>query len=102
MLFHVTMTHTVDECPGYNHEKMPEMLAAVEKMEALGKELNIKAHFVVNGAPEHVSYALLEADNPFAMAQYLAQVPIRQDFKVTPVVYLHDVMESVKSMMAQG
>ncbi len=45
MLFHITMTHTVEDCPGYNREKMPEVMAAFEKREALAKELNIKCHF---------------------------------------------------------
>ena len=64
MLFHLTMTHTVDECPGYNPDKMPELLAALENMDALGKEMNVKAHFVVNGAPEHVAYASLRPTAP--------------------------------------
>ena len=102
MLFHIAMTHTVDECPGYNHDKMPELLAAGAKMEELGKKLNVKVHFLVNGMPEHVSYALVEADSPTSVAFFLADIPLRQDFKVTPVVHMHEAMDAAKAMMAQG
>ena len=30
MLFHITATHTEDNCPGYNRELMPPMLDAIE------------------------------------------------------------------------
>ncbi len=31
MLFHVTATHTEDNCPGYHPEQMPAVLEAAEK-----------------------------------------------------------------------
>ena len=102
MLFHLTMTHSVDECPGYNREKMPELLSALENLEARGKDMNIKTHFVVNAAPEHVVYALVEADDSYALARYLVEVPLKQDFKVTPVAHMHDVLATARAMMAQG
>ena len=40
MLFHVIMTHTADDCPGYNLEKMPELVATMGKMEDIAKEMN--------------------------------------------------------------
>ena len=93
MLFHVTMTHTVDECPGYNHEKLPAMGKAMAGMEARAKELNVKTLFVVNAAPEHVSYGLFEADDAYSLAQLLTDVPLRQDFKVNAVEYMEDIMK---------
>ncbi|MCH9036782.1 MAG: hypothetical protein IH860_05640 [Chloroflexi bacterium] len=102
MLFHVTMTHSVDECPGYNREKIPEFVSASEKMDEMAKQFNIKVHFMVNGLPEHVVFALLEADSPLTLAPFLASVPLKQDFKVTPVVHEHEVIELAKSMMGQG
>ena len=61
----------------------------------------VKAHFALNGAPEHVYYALLEADSPFVMARWVDQFPVRQDFKETPVVHMQEVAESIKAMLAQ-
>ncbi len=45
MLFHVTMTHTEENCAIYHREMMPGVLEAFENLEALGKELNVKLHY---------------------------------------------------------
>ena len=58
-----------ENCPGYHRERMPAILEAAEKMEDLAKELNVKVHFVLNAAPEHDFYVLLEADGPFSVAR---------------------------------
>ncbi len=39
MLFHVTATHTVDDCPGYHHEKMPAILEGAENNYSLANFL---------------------------------------------------------------
>jgi muconolactone delta-isomerase len=102
MLFHVTMTHTADDCPGYNPDKMKDMVAASEKMEGLAKQWNVKVLFYVNGFPEHVAFALLEADSPLAVTQFVHGIPFKQDFKVTPVMHVQEVMAMMKAAMAQG
>ena len=99
MLFHVTMTHTVDDCPGYNPEKMPEVLASFEKVDAVAKELTIKVHFYVEAAPEHVAYALLETDNQSSILGFLTASPMRQDFKITPVMQVQDIVAFSREMM---
>ncbi len=101
MLFHVTMTHTPEDCPAYNKEMMPDLIASVDKIDAVGKELNVKAHLLLWGAPEHVAYAILEADSPGAVTRYLNTIAIKQDFKVTPVQRLQEVMEMAKAMIAK-
>ena len=55
MLYHVTMTHTEDNCPGYHRERMPGVLEAFENLEALTKELNLNLHSFVWCPPDHVS-----------------------------------------------
>lgn len=86
MLFHVTATHTEDNCPAYASESARgDIAAAIEKLEALGKELNVKPHFRVSGAPDHVSFMLLEADDLSVVGRYLMSVPLRQSFRITPV-----------------
>ena len=40
MLFHITATHTTENCPGYHRERMPEVIAAMENLETLAKELD--------------------------------------------------------------
>ena len=85
MLFHVTATHVPDDGPGYNREVMPSMVEAIEKSDALASELGIKIHFMVNGAPEHVTYALLETEDSSRIAFWTSSFPFKQDFKITVV-----------------
>ena len=101
MLFHVTMTHTTEDCPGYNREKMPEFVAAWEKLDTIAKELNVKVHFSVNEAPGHVSYALLEAESHSSIFGYLSAIPIRQNFNISPVMHERDLIAFAKTMMKQ-
>ena len=54
MLFHVTMSHTVDNCPIYQKEMFPKVIEAAEGLEGLAKELNVKIHFLRASAPEHI------------------------------------------------
>lgn len=97
MLFHVLMTHTADNCPAYHPEKMPALVASLENLGALGKELNVKAHEVLWGAPEHVAYAVVEAESLGSLGRYLNSIALTQDFKITPVSNVSDVIAFVKA-----
>jgi hypothetical protein len=100
MLVHVTMTHTADNCPAYHTERMPEVIASMENLEEVGKKLNVKAHSLLWGAPDHVAFAVLEADSLVAIGRYLNSIAILQDFKITPVEHVSDVVELGKAAMA--
>ena len=100
MLFHLTITHSVEDCPGYNPERMPEVLESIENFESNLAAMNIKCHFWADGLPEHVAYALVEADGPLDLAQFAKLIPYRADFKVTSVVHLQEVAGMIRSMMA--
>ncbi len=102
MLFHVTMTHTADNCPAYHTERMPDALASFENLEEIGKELHIKAHALLWGAPDHIAFAILEADSLSALGRYLNSIAIHQEFKVTPVQNLKDVVEFGKAAIARA
>ena len=101
MLFHMTATHTADNCPGYNHERMPAVIEAIESSDARAKELGIKVHFMVNAAPKHVIYALLEAENVGAIALWGNSFPINQDFDINPVQAEADLAAMARDMMAR-
>lgn len=101
MLVHVTMTHTPDNCPAYHAEMMPAMIDSLEKLEQLGKDLHVKAHALLWGAPDHVAYAVLEADNLGAIARYLNSVAIVQEFKITPVQNVSEIIQFGKEAMAR-
>lgn len=102
MLFHVTMTHNAEDCPAYHTEKMPDLLASLERLEAVGKELNVKAHTLLWGAPEHVAFAVLEAESLGAIARYLNSIALTQDFTITPVQSVAALVEFGKQAMARA
>jgi hypothetical protein len=102
MLFHVTMTHTADNCPAYHTDRMPAVLDSFENLERLGKELHVKAHTLLWGAPDHVAFAVLEADSLRAIGRYLNSIAIAQEFKITPVQNLSEVVEFGKAAIAQA
>ena len=101
MLFHVTMTHSEDNCPAYDHERMTIFVAQSDKLDGLAKELKITVHSLLWGAPDHVAYALIEADSLGAVGRYVMSMPIRQAFKVTPVQHLKDVIGLVKALQSK-
>ena len=102
MLFHVTMTHSVDNCPAYHTEKMPDMLTSLEKLDEVGEKLNVKAHVLLWGAPEHVAFAVLEADSYGAVGRYLTSIALTQEFVITPVQNVSEMIEFGKEAMARA
>ena len=102
MLFHVTATHTEDNCPGYHREKMPEVIEAFENLETVAKELNVKTHSFVWCPTDHVAFVLLEADSLDAVSRYLFSIPMPQATKVVPVEPIQDLVAMAKAMAAQA
>ena len=101
MLFHITATHTSDNCPGYNPEMMPGVVDSIEKSDSVASELGIKVHFMVNGAPEHVTYALVETDDSSRIALWTTSFPFKQDFKIVPVRREADLAAMAREFMAR-
>jgi hypothetical protein len=104
------MTHTEDNCPGYQREKMPEVLKAFKDLEARGKELNVKQHYfvwcppnhVVWCPPNHVGFMLVEADSLNAVSRYIFSIPMRQDAQIVPVEHFQDTMAMAQKLMEQS
>lgn len=90
------MPHTSDDSPGYYLDKMPELNAASDNIDKIAEELNVKVHFYLDGAPEHVSYILLDAESLISVVGFVNATPFKQDFKVTAVSHLKDFMEFAK------
>ena len=99
MLFHITATHTEDNCPGYNQDLMPGVVEALENAETLAGALGIKIHSMLSGAPEHVTFPVLETDNSAVLARFTSSFPFKQDFKITPVVPERELIELAKRLM---
>jgi hypothetical protein len=97
MLFHITMTHTEDNCAVYHREIMPGVLEAFENLEALGEELNVKLHYFTMCAPDHVAYVLLEADALSAVSRYVFSIPMQQKITIVPVEHLQDTIAMARA-----
>lgn len=102
MLFHVTMTHTEDNCAVYHSEMMPGVLEAFENLEALGEELDVKLHYWTWCSPSHVAFVLLEADTLSAVSRYVFSIPMPQDIDIVPVEHLDDTMAMAKAAAARA
>ena len=101
MLFHVTMTHTPDNCPAYlSPEEQKKFFADVEKGEEVAKEMNIKIHFMVGGIG-HTMYALVEADDFNAMNSFFSGFPFKQDYQIEPVGHAKDMIAAFKAELAK-
>jgi len=102
MLVHVTMTHSADNCPAYEKEKaLPAFIGWGDKMATTAAEMRVKVLSLLWAAPEHTAYALLEAESLGNIGRFVNSMPIRQDFRVTPVANLVDVVAMAKEMMAK-
>ena len=77
------------------------MVEAIENSDAVASELGIKVHFLVNGAPEHVTYALVETDDSSRIAFWTTSFPFKQDFDVTPVRRDADLAAMAREFMAK-
>jgi hypothetical protein len=101
MLFHITMTHSVDNCPMYSPPaQQKKLLTEADKMFETAKQLNIKIHFMVAGVG-HVMYALVEADSFTALNIYFGGLSIKQDLQIEPVDHFKDVIVAFKKELTK-
>ena len=102
MLFHITMTHTEDNCAVYHREMAPAVFESFANLEALGKELNVKLHYFTWCGPAHVAFVLLEADALSAVSRYVFSIPMPQKITIVPVEHLHDTIAMAKAATAKA
>jgi hypothetical protein len=79
MLFHLTISHDAQECPGRRPTELPPLVAPSDTREALERRLGVTLHFVLWGAscllwaqPDHTTFVVVEADNPESVSEYVA------------------------------
>ena len=100
MLFHITMTHTEDNCPIYQREMMPNVLASFENFEAVCGELNVKLLYFTMCGPDHVAFVLLEADSLSAVSRCVFSIAMRQQISIVPVEHLSDTIAMARAATA--
>jgi len=99
MLFHVTMTHTPENCPvQLPSDKQKKFFAQAEKMQKGAQKMGIKIHFMVGGVG-HTMYALVEADAFDAMNMFFSRMGFKQDYQVEPVGHVKDIIAAFKAEM---
>jgi len=101
MLFHVTMTHTPENCPAQlPPDKQEKFFAQAEKMQKAAKKMNINIHFMV-GAVGHTMYALIEADSFDAMNMFFSGMEFKQDYQIEPVGHVKDMIAAFKAELGK-
>jgi predicted component of type VI protein secretion system len=106
MLFHVTIGHAAQDCPGRHPTDPPALVAPSDTREKLGTELNVKLRFVLWGAacmlwaqPDHLAFAVLEADDIESGLQYVkALVPEDWTFSALPVWNLPSQLRLIRQV----
>jgi muconolactone delta-isomerase len=101
MLFHVTMTHTAENCPAQlPPDKQKKFFAQAEKMQKVAKKMNITIHFMVGGVG-HTMYALIEADTFDAMNMFFGGMELKQYYQIEPVGHVKDIIAAFKAEMGK-
>jgi hypothetical protein len=93
VLFHLTISHGSQDCPGRRPSEPPALVAPSDTRRSLEQELGITSHYVLWGAscmlwaqPEHVAFAVLEADDLESVSQYVdALLPSGWTWTALPV-----------------
>jgi muconolactone delta-isomerase len=101
MLFHVTMTHTPENCPAQlPPDKQKQFFAEAEKMRDVAGEMGVKIHFMVAGAG-HTMYALIETDSFDAMNMFFTGFQFKQDYQIEPVGHVKDIIGAFKAELGK-
>lgn len=101
MLFHLTMTHTPENCPAQlPPDKQKQFFAQAEKMRDVAKEMNVNIHFMVAGVG-HTMYALIEADTFDAMNMVFSGMGFKQDYQIEPVGHVKDIIAAFKTELGK-
>lgn len=100
MLFHVTATHTPENCAVYDDEVMARLLDYHEGLAELAERFSVRVHSYTFDGPGHRFFWLLEAENIGAISSLLLQNPMHQTFTTTPVMDDQDLMAMGKKWKA--
>lgn len=103
MLFHITATHTEDNCPGYNVEQIPGVLKGIESRNKIAKRNKVNILGFWSGAPEHSFYMVLDANSPRDIDMFLMEAtPFKQAHRLSPVMTADELVEMGKAVMSQA
>lgn len=85
----MTMSHTAESSATYDPEKLSKAIESPEKLKSATKELGMKVPWWVT-LLGHTVYALVETDNPRALARCFTGISFPQDFTANSVKHLEN------------
>jgi hypothetical protein len=99
MLFHITSTHTEENCPGYDQERMPAVREAFARRDEIAQLHNVKLHWFLSTAPDHTFYTLVEAQQQTDVDLFIRTLlPFPHKNTVTPVITADELDELARRL----
>ncbi len=92
MLFHITLRHSPEECPGRNPDKARASRVHFAGREARQRELGYQVRAFVGAWPSHLEYALVEAPDLATVHHWIGTFPNQDKATVIPVGRMVDVI----------
>jgi hypothetical protein len=93
MLVHITSTHSEENCPGYDKERLPAVREAWAKRDEIAKRHNVKLHWLLSTAPDHTFYTLVEAEKQTDIDLFLRELlPYPHKNTLTPVITAEELL----------
>jgi len=101
MLFHVTLRHNPEDCPGRNPDKARASRVHFAEREARQRELGYQVRAFVGAWPSHLEYALVEAPDLATVHRWIGTFPNQDKATVTPVGQMSDLINQGQSMQTE-
>lgn len=95
MLFHMTNTHTPENCSAHKPERLKIFAAVIESAEENG----VHIHSLCVAAPEHTFYGVFETDSAESLERWLDPVPEFGTARITPAT---DVLTAIGNRLESG
>ncbi len=103
MLFHVTMSHTEDNCPQHDAELRAQFMEARDRREEIAGRHGVALHPWLTAGPEHLFFVMLEAEGGAGVNDFLRETaPFRHSSQVRPVVTAEEQTERLAGQGAAG
>ncbi len=92
MLFHVTLRHNPEDCPGRNPDKARASRVHFAEREARQRELGYQVRAFVGAWPSHLEYALVVAPDLATVDRWIGTFPNQDKATVTRVGRMADMI----------
>ncbi len=92
MLFHVTLRHSPEDCPGRNPDRARASRVHFAERETRQRELGYQVRAFVGAWPSHLEYALVEAPDLATVHRWIGTFPNQDKATVIPVGRMVDVI----------